>query len=405
KGESIHKNKIQSDRQKALKIYAAVDDKLPNSEKGKVLLQEAYLYSLTSNENKSISIYQDIIKKRKYHRPDIVALAYVQLGDIYFYRGEFKKALYNFDESLKIDKNPRKAYSYYRSAWSDFNLGDSQKAQRKLIKLLSDDSFSGSKVPTSASFKDDASRDLATFMAKNGIKTSDLQLLANLSPEGSKRKNLVYLASELDRTGKKQSALIVWKKLGTKDLSFEDQLEGQIKITRIQYDLGNKKNLIKELNTSISMLKNSPCPDNTECAIGQQNLKKILADWGKSEEREPSTELIFAFKVFSESFSDYEMSFWAAQASMKRKDYQQAFEGFRNAALILSKLNPTKDPKKDKIFNNSLLNAIESAERSNSKELKLVSYKLYLDLNPTGKNFYLVKYQMAHWYYDYNKYP
>lgn len=405
KGDVLNKTKIEEDRKKALKIYASIDNQLKSKQKGRVHLQAAHLNILTQNEQAAVQLYSRIIQNPKHYEQETLAIAHIQLGDIYFYKGEFKKSREHFTAALKLNDNPRKAYSFYRSAWCDYNLGQTQLAQKNLIQLLNNKPLllTKNKQPD-ISFQEDVSRDLATFMAKNDIVENDIQILSDLSPESTRQKNLVYLASELDRTAKKPSAILVWKKLGQKSLSFEDQLEGQIRITRIQYDLGHKENLVSEINNSIKLLKQSPCPKNPECSIGQQNLKKILTDWGRAEERNPSKELILSYHLFSNSFDDFEMSYWTAQSAMKRKLYMEAFNGFRKSATLLSEMERSQDQRLNRMFEASLLGAIEASEKMNSKDQKLIAYKLYLDLNPKGEKFYAVKYQIAHWYYDINDY-
>ena len=109
------------------------------------------------------------------------------------------------------------------------------------------------------SFLEEVSRDLATFMARNNIVESDIKTLVTLSPDSARQKNLVYLATELDRTAKKESALLVWAIIGKQDVDFASQLEGQIQITRIQYDLGHKAKLLTEIDRSMPM-RSTPRP-------------------------------------------------------------------------------------------------------------------------------------------------
>lgn len=404
-GDIIHKDKIESDRKKALSIYKQISNQVKKEQKGRLLLQSAHLNLLLQNEKESIALYKQLLNSSQLYSSEAVAIAHIQIGDIYFQKGDFKQSKIHFDAALKIKDNPRKSYSLYRSIWCEYNSGDSQLAQKQLVDLLKNSQLLKTKSgQEDISFKEDLSRDLATFMAKNDIKESDVQLLSDLSPESVKQKNLVYLASELDRTAKKPSAILVWKKIGDNKLSFEDKLEGQIKITRIQYDLGHKENLLKEIKKSTEMLTQEPCPKNPECQIGQQNLKKILTDWGKAEERNPSAEVIFAFNQFSNSFNDFEMSYWTAQSAQKRKLYKEAYEAFQKSALLLEKTEPHKDEKRHRLFENSLVGMIEAAEKLNKNELKFAAYKMYVDLNPQGEKFYAVKYQTAHLYYEINDY-
>lgn len=405
-GDVLHKDQIEKDRQKSLSIYKQVLNQVKPEQKGRILLQSAHLNILLQNDKEAINLYEQILKTPAAYSDEAEAIAHIQLGDIYFQKGDFTASKKHFESALKIKENPRKAYSHYRKIWCEYNLGSSELAQQQMIALLKNKDLLKTKAgQEDISFKEDLSRDLATFMAKNDIEDGDIETLKNLSPDSVKQKNLVYLATELDRTAKKPSAVLVWKKIGTTQLSFEDKLEGQIKLTRIEYDLGHKEALLKEINKSSEMLTNSPCPKNPECAIGQQNLKKILTDWGKAEERNPSPEVILAFNQFSESFDDYEMSYWSAQSAQKRKLNKEAYDAYKRSALLLSKKSGKKDEKQERIFENSLVGMIEAGEKLNNNELKLNAYKMYLDLNPEGDKIHEVKYQIAHYFYEKNDFP
>lgn len=400
-GDVVHKVQIEADRKKALSIYKKILNQVKTEQKGRILLQSAHLNILLQNEKEAIQFYEQILKPTSTHTNETKAIAHIQLGDIYFQKGDFSNSKKHFESALKLKENPRKAYSQYRKIWCEYNIGNSFLAQQQMIALLKNKDLLKTKTgQEDTSFKEDLSRDLATFMAKNDIKETDVDLLKTLSPDSVKQKNMVYLASELDRTAKKTSAILVWKKIGNQQLSFEDQLEGQIKLTRIQYDLGHKDALLIEIDKATLLLKNSPCPKNPECSIGQQNLKKILTDWAKSEERNPSPEVILAFNNFSGEFGDYEMSYWSAQSAQKRKLYTEAYEAYKKTVLILSKKTDSKDEKQKRLFENSLVGMIEAGEKLNNNELKLKAYEMYLDLNPNGEKIQEVKYQIAHYFYE-----
>lgn len=405
KGDILYKDKIASDRTKAIETYKHVTPHLKSQEKGRVLLQSAHLHILMQKEDEAVKIYAGILKSATSYKRDAVAAAQIQWADILFYRGEFEKASKLFQASYKIKENPRKGYALYRDAWCLYNLGKTKIAQAQLITLLRNKTLfikldKSKNQSVDVAFQEEVSRDLATFMARNDIVDSDVTALTELSPESSKYKNLVYLATELDRTAKKESALKVWAVIGKQNIDFASQLEGQIQITRIQYDLGHKAKLLLEIDRSIAMLKVPACKDNDECKVAQQNLKRILTDWGKAEERAPTTELIIGFDKYTTAFDDAEMSYWTAHSSLKRKMYEEAFTNFKKAAHLFSKMDRSSDAKLGRMFEGSLIGAIESAEVSKDTSLQLSAYRLYLELNPKGSKRDEIKYQIGHLFYE-----
>lgn len=410
KGDLIYKDKIEADRTKAINIYLKITPKLKSEEKGRVLLQTAHLFLLMQKQDDAVKIYANIIERPLENKKETLAIAHIQWADILFYKGNFEKSSKHFRDSLKIKDNPRQGYARYRDSWCQYNLGKTREAQNQLISLLKNKSLflkssdAENTVAVDNSFQEEVSRDLATFMARNDIIEPDIILLSNLSPDSTKQKNLVYLATELDRTAKKESALLVWSLIGKQNVDFVSQLEGQIQITRIQYDLGRKAKLLLEIDRSISLIKGPACVNIAEdCALATQGLKKILTEWGKAEERAPSPELIIGFSKYSNAFDDAEMSYWSASASLKRKLYIEAFNSFKKAAELFSKMTPVidgSDLRLKKMFESSLLSAIEAAERSEDPLMQLSSYRLYLTLNPKGPKRDEIKYQIGHIFYD-----
>jgi len=403
-GEQLNKKQINEDRKKAVGIYRKILPALKGTQKSHSLMQMAHLHSLMMENDEAVKIYKAIVKYPKSVDRSTLAQAMVQLADIYFYRGQFKDSEKLLQQSLDIKENPRKSYAHYRLSWCAYNSGQTVLAKEQLVLLLKNQSLFTQKTGTvDVAFQEEISHDLATFMAANEVSEADVKTLAQLSPESVRQKNLIFLATELDRTAKKRSALNVWKIVGQQKISFEDELEGQVRITKIQYDLGQKDQLLVELDKTIQLLKDSRCSDNAECTVAQQNLRKVLTDWGRAEERVPSSQLILSYQKFTNSFADEEMSSWAGHAALKRKMFPEAFALFKSAAVWISE-SSKKDEKSLRLFEGSLLGAIEASESSNQKNLKIEAYNLYLKLNPKGNKRFEVRYQIAQWHYTGNQY-
>lgn len=403
-GERIHATEIITDRKKAISILTKILPALDKSLKGPGLMQKAHLHVMLKQSDEAIKIFKQIERNPSLYDAKTVALVYIQLGDVAFLKGDFSASKSQFEKALKLKENPRRGYSAFRLAWVNYNQGKTQLAEKQLIQLLkSSDLFKSASEAADASFQEEVSHDLALFMAKNDILDSSIQTLSTLSPKSTRKKNLIFLASELDRTAKKVSALKVWRIVGTNEISFDDQLERQLQITRIEYDLGHKESLVKEIERTLLLLQNSKCIKSAECTVANQNLRRIVTDWAKAEERSPSIELISAFQKYTNSFEDFEMSYWAAQAAVQRKQYELAYQFHLQAIGILFALKE-KNEIQNKMFNGSLLGILETAELSKKSDLRLQAYKKYLEINPNGVKSNEVKYQIAHWYYEKNDY-
>lgn len=405
KGEQIHAVQISRDRKKSISILNSILTSLDSSAQGPALLQMAHLHALQNETQPALEIIQRMAKNSSRYDLKTNALVQIQLGDSAFGHGQLSEAKQHFEAATKIKKNPRLAYCQFRLAWINFNEGQFATAEKQLIQLLksiqSDKTNSG--IPDT-SFQEEVSHDLALFMTKNTMTDEGIQSLSALSPENSRKKNLIFLASELDRTSKKTAALKVWKVIGAKESNFDDQLERQVQVTRIEYDLGHKDELVKELKQSLILLKQKDCLKNEECTVAKQNLRRVLTDWAKAEERLPSAALINAFEEFTFQYADEEMNYWAAQAALQRKDYLASYAFYSNAIAIL-KAEKNKTAAQLKMYEGSFLGSLETAELSKNDELRLKAYSRYLELNVTGAKVSEVKYQLAHWYYEKNNFP
>lgn len=409
-GEKKYSQEIKSDREKSIQLLTKIvknessDEPLEKADKGRIYLQMAHLHELMFEKNEALKIYNMIENKKNDFDPKTVSLTEIKLGDEAFYKGQFEESKKFFERALNIKENPRKSYTHYRIIWNFYNLGQTQIAEQKLFSLLNNKNlFTNSQGVIDESFLNECSHDLATFMAHNDITADSLKRYIHLTPVESRKTNLIYLANELDRTAKKNSALKVWALVGTQKLNFEDQVDRQVQITKIQYDLYKVNDLNSELEKSIKLLTDSRCSNNPICDLGKQNIKKLISDWAHSEQRMVSVHLIAAFQKYTTAFQDYEMNYWAANLSLKIKKQQEAFNFYNQAATLLKDINPKSETQK-KIFEASLLGSIQVAEFAKNPDLKLTAYKRYLDFNPQGEQASEVKYQIAHWYYEQNKY-
>ena len=403
-GEKINAKQIAEDRKKSISILKQVAGSLDKQTQGPALLQMAHLYVLQGNNAEALKIYQKMEKSSGDYDKKTNSIVENQLGDVSFFKGDYIVAIKHYQKAAGVKENPRRAYSQWRMAWSYYNQGQTQLAEKQLTELLKQsDLFVTESGTKDNAFQEDVSHDLALFMAKNDITKQSVKTLSSLSPESARQKNLIFLATELDRSAKKQSALLVWAVVGDHKISFEDELDKQIQITRIQYDLGHKENLLAEIDKSVALLKDSKCSDNQECVIAKQNLRRVITDWAKAEERVPSAELIVGFSKFTNSFPDFEMTYWAAQAAYQRKQYKDAYQFDIQTVSLLSSVK-NKKPNEQKMFEGALLSSIEVAELSKDGNIRFEAYSRYLQLNPEGEKASEVKYQIAHWYYEKNDY-
>src|SRR5690606_17083132 len=145
---------------------------------------------------------------------DAVGIAHFGLGEIQFRKGKYKEANSEYEKALAIKETPNRGQVMYRLAWTQFNLRKVEQATNTLItvlktpRLMTRSTTEGSSIDVG--FQTEASRDLATFLSRKRVGSKEIQLILSVSPQDSALDNLVYLADELDRLGKKSDSYKIW---------------------------------------------------------------------------------------------------------------------------------------------------------------------------------------------------
>jgi tetratricopeptide (TPR) repeat protein len=398
-----------SDRKRALELYKTAFEKVAASDKGMVLIQMAHLNELMGQTSQAVEIYNRVKKNSSQFPPDAVGIAHVGLGEVHFKKGQYKQALAEYEKALSLQQTPNRGQIMYRTAWCLFNLRKVTEATNTLISVLKTpryltrSSTEGSAVDTG--FQTDASRDLATFLSRGRVGAREIQLVLSLSPQDSGLDNLVYLADELDRLGKKSDSYKIWSAVIERRSSTLDRLDGHIRLALLQYDMGQRELAAEELEKAIQYWKENGCNDEERCETMQSKMRKLVTDWAKLQEDNPTPALLKAYATYNSLFEDVEMTYWAAQTARQLKQFPQSAKFFRRASELASQRRKSGqgsggDSKNEKIFEGSLLGEIEVAEMAKDTLLKDDAYNHYLNLNPDGPKSLEVRYQKAQIFYE-----
>jgi tetratricopeptide (TPR) repeat protein len=396
------------DRKKAISLY---NEALPNIDKekqGPAVLQIAHLYNLNDQPAKALNLYDQILRSKKSeYASEVKAIANASVGEIYFKKGEFKKALGYFEVARKQDLKNR-ALVEYRTAWCQLNLGQVDKAVQTLTRLLQNPDMLATQTTDGKTvdpvFVTQASKDLARFLAHTTITPSQIDLLRSVSPQNARKTNLYTLGMEADRLGKKSEALIVWAAyVDEGDVQPNEKLEVQIRVARIFYDQGKQDRAANAFEKAMDLWAKNGCKGNDElCTELKTRARGIVTAWNKSQSYKPTNELFRMYVAYTNVFpDDVEMFHWGAVVGHDIKKYKESSVMFHRAA-VLAQQQMVKNPK-DKnlknIFEGSLLGEIEMAEGSNDPKAKEAAYNFYLQMNPNGDKAFEVRYQRAQVYY------
>ncbi|MGE4132619.1 MAG: tetratricopeptide repeat protein [Bdellovibrionales bacterium] len=387
----------REDRRIAIRLYTEAMPKAPAERQGDLLLQVAHLHTMNGRADRAHALYQSITQapKNKY-TSETRGLAYTNLAELSFKKGEFRAALKLYDRARQENLRSR-AFVEYRRAWCLFNLGQLKPATAALIALLNNpdwlrtSSTNGDGIEPG--FVQDVSSDLARFLARGPLTTSDIQRLRQLSPDEGRRANLKTLAEEAERLGKKKQALAVWAAYVEEgEVDHYEKLEVQTRLARLHLDLDLKKSAVQMYNKALALYTSKPCADESRCAPTRDQMKRFLTSWHKSLGKGSSPSLFACYKSYSNAFADAEVAHWGAQLGADLKRYKEAGELFHRSADLAGD--------KKAILEGSLLGEISMAESLKSSTIKETAYNHYLQLQPQGPKAWEVRYQRAHLYFE-----
>ncbi len=408
--------KGREDRLKAIEYYQEALPKLTAEKLGTVLAQLGHLFQLVGQKAKAVDTYQKILAKNK--NPMAMAEAHLSLGEIYFRKNQFNEALKHYDAVLSINSNRNKGLAAFRRAWCHFNLGKVDPAIEGLRKILSTPALltragTDGVINVDKQFQEEVSRDFATFLSRKTVDMAVLQELYRRSPESSRQSNVAYLAKELERLGKKPSAVMVWRFALEKESEPKKRLEGMILMSQIERELNLKEESVRDYKMALRLWPSVQECKNAEdvvCKEMKARLRKYVLDWNRVEKKNPTEELFTAYKEYLRVFPlERDMNIWAAQVARKLKKHDVAIKFYqKGAALVRTELASAKTAKDKKeladLIETLLLNQIEEAELSKNKALLVKVYDNYLKTSPNKKKVVEVRYQKARLFYDESDY-
>ena len=402
------------DRRKAINHYRSLLTHVDGEIGATIIMQAAHLHQMLGEVNEAKRLYQGVLKEKSKRSSQIIGQAYAGLAGIQFMQSDFKQALKNYESALKQKDTQKKGFLVYRKAWCLLNTGKTIAAIRSLRGLLSNqnllDVTDGDNFKTNKSFREDVSRDYASFLARKNLKQSDIDSLAELSPKSVFEQNLFYLGTEAERVGQHTAALMVWDRyLENKEISYIQRLEIQTRTSKILFDLNRKKKSLTAYKAALQMWKKNGCKDEVDCEGIYLKLRNFPIVWNKLEKKKPSSLVHASYLAFLDTFpKDFEMMNWAAQISRKQKKYLQSAKDYRAAGVIAKGFRKSKDEEKAKkasrIYDGALLAEIEMAEIAGNAHAKRSAYNYFLVEKPKGKKSDEIRYQLATLDYEEKKY-
>ncbi|MFN7729716.1 MAG: tetratricopeptide repeat protein, partial [Bdellovibrio sp.] len=395
-----------ADRQRAIKIYQAIQKETPIQTQGVIMFQMAHLFEIAGDEARAISLFESILKAKKgVYSADVVTRARTALADIFFQKGKFKEALASYEIAMKDSQTLNKGLIKYRIAWCQFNLDRlalaiwTLQSLAQTPALLTKETATG--VVADVAFQGDVLRDLATFYSRRPVTSKEIaqfvKLIPNSRPLGlasnSQRKELLFFfAGEVDRLGQKQAASEIYRAyLKTPGLTNDEHLEVMVLIAQTNYDKGSADS-IEDFALAAQAYKKVRCSDDAKCLELQKKMKRYVTEVHRSKKVKPDSIVLRAYDIYVKTFpEETEMAVLGAQVAVDLNKHEIAASMYHEAA---------RTAKEDKLREMALMGEIEAAEKSKDLGRRELAYKHYLSLMPKGPNAYNVRYQWAQVAYD-----
>ncbi len=387
------------DRKKALELYKTALPHAGPDQKGKVQIQMGHLNQLLNNEAEAKSLYTSVLSTSA---PDnMMAEAHLALAEMAFKKNKHAEAKPHYQKVMQTKTASGRGLAAYRTAWCDFSLGHYEEAVGGIKNILKTPELQTRTAAAAVGqadqgFLEEISRDLATFLARKSFSKSELEQVYKLSPESTRLSNVLQLANEFERTGKKAEAVEVWtyalERVSTPAL----KLDALVHLAPLKYKENQTDESLKSFESALNLWSElKGCGDNN-CAEKQKILRNFLVNWNQSEKKAPSENLQRAYVAFTQVFpEDTQAQLWGAQVTVARKDWTQSAKFFRTAIQ-----NQEKNSAKMVELESTLLSFLEISEVSKQEPLWQEASQAYLQKSPTRSKAFEVRYQQARKTYE-----
>ncbi len=402
------------DRRKALTYYEEALPQLQGTQAGRVMTQMGHLFQLLGEKHRAVQIYQNILKQNA--SPDTTGQAHLALGEVLFKEGNYAESLKHYQAVLANMQTGSHGLAAYRKAWAHFNLGQGDAAVRSLREILEtprllNRSSSVGATAVDPQFLEELSRDLATFLAREGAGLNEAKEIYEKSPESSRLANTSYFAKELERLGQTSDSIAVWRFVLEREKSPRYRLEALILLAQQERALRMNDQANQDYQTALRLWPSVPeCKTEGPCKELKSRLRSYILDWNRVEEKTVASDgLMKAYELYLGTFPDEkDMNLWAAQAYLGRKDHAKALHFFqKGAALAEQELASAEGADKGKLtdeLESILLSEVEIAEKLEDQAKMVAVYDRYLTKSPLKKEAFAVQYQKAHLLYKNEKY-
>ncbi|RYZ90360.1 MAG: tetratricopeptide repeat protein [Proteobacteria bacterium] len=385
----------KKDRTQAINIYEDLLKNVKINDNSNILFQLAHLYDMAGQQDKSMALFERIIKdsKTKKFSAEIVSRSHSGLGDLLFQKGKFKEARTHFAIALQYKDVQNRGLIIYNMAWCDFNLDKLNSGIASLENLLRTPNQITRETPEGpkydAVFHTDVIKDLATFYSRRNISNQEIAGYEAFAPVEQRKDLLLHFAGEADRLGQKQAARKIYNRyLEDPNLTKEERLSAFIKLAQVNYDAGMTSQSTQDFAKAAEAFQKT-CPDTSKCPELEKTMKKYVTELHRSKKTRLDMDVLNSYVVYARTFPhDLDMAQRGAAVADNMGKYAVAVIFLRAAADYKT---ATPDQKQKMIAGE-----ISAAEKSKDPVLQKAAYEHYLAVFPKGEKSFEVRYQLAY---------
>lgn len=217
----------------------------------------AFYHGELGNSQKSFNYFRTIVSK--YPKSRFVTEAYRQIGNHYYYRRNYSRAVSSYKEALKIQSKGAPAL-LHKLAWSYYRTRNYDVAIQTMKKAIAQAAEDEEKF---LNIKEEALRDMAIFLTERGRAEEAIEYFEDVA--GGKEyyaKALQALGREYDRKVQRQKAIRVYEAILKTEPERPQKLETLAHLMELDLKLGQTASGLKRLEGL--EIPSDPNADETE---------------------------------------------------------------------------------------------------------------------------------------------
>jgi TolA-binding protein len=245
-GLGVQNQKATTALKNAISIYNKIEAEFPSyKDMDSTLFNNALAHLQTKQTEKAKSLYTKLITKHQ--KSKLIPDALLELGEIYYNQQNFKAALESFKKLEDYPNSRAYPYGVYKSAWSLYNLKETDAGIQKLLIVLKNNP-ANSTDQKKYNLRKEALRDLTLFVGETVAPQELFSFFSRVSSEDELGEVIINLANLYESHSRYKEISIFVKE-------FIDKYPQNANAAKSYSKLIQTNETLKERETVISYMK------------------------------------------------------------------------------------------------------------------------------------------------------